>query len=121
VPGLLIARLDLPSTNSVLGQLRQFQRSIAVASVAVTTGLAIAAGTVHTDRGITRVFQAGMAVLAVILLCCLLEFVARRARRRNPVPRSTRLPRWLRAAVRPSRRRWRAHAPDAVFDARGEV
>ena len=121
VPGLLIARLDLPSTKSVLGQLRQFQRSIAIASVAVTTGLAIAAGTVHTDNGITRVFQLGAAVLGLILVCCLLEFVARRARRRSPVPRSARLPRWLRATERPSRRARRAHVPDAVFDARGEV
>ncbi|WP_203701426.1 hypothetical protein [Asanoa iriomotensis] len=115
VPGLLIARLDLPGTNSVLGQLRQFQRSLAIASVAVTTGLAIAAGAVHTDRGITRAFQLGIAVLGLILLCCLVEFVARRARRRSPVPRSARLPRWLRGTQR------RAYAPDAVFDARGEV
>ncbi|WP_089249769.1 hypothetical protein [Asanoa hainanensis] len=118
VPGLLIARLDLPSTHSVLGQLRQFQRTIAFISVAVTTGLAIAAGAVHTDHAITRAFQAGMAVLGLILVCCLLEFLARRARRRNPVPRSSRLPRWLTAtAPRPRR----AYAPDAVFDARGEV
>ncbi|MEV4623502.1 hypothetical protein AB0J74_32945 [Asanoa sp. NPDC049573] len=118
VPGLLIARLDLPSTHSVLGQLRQFQRSLAIASVVVTTGLAIAAGAVHTDHAITRAFQAGVAVLGLILLCCLLEFVARRARRRSPVPRCARLPRWLSvAAGRPRRPR----APDAVFDARGEV
>ncbi len=118
VPGLLIARLDLPSTHSVLGQLRQFQRTIAFASVAVTTGLAIAAGAVHTDHAITRAFQAGIAVLGFILVCCLLEFLARRARRRSPVPRSARLPRWLRATSPRSRR---AYAPDAVFDARGEV
>ncbi|MEV0719192.1 hypothetical protein [Asanoa sp. NPDC050611] len=118
VPGLLIARLDLPSTHSVLGQLRQFQRSLAIASVVVTTGLAIAAGAVHTDLGITRAFQLGTAVLGVILLCCLVEFVARRARRRSPVPGSARLPRWLRAT---QRRHGRAYAPDAVFDARGEV
>ncbi|MEV4535303.1 hypothetical protein AB0J82_15870 [Asanoa sp. NPDC049518] len=118
VPGLLIARLDLPSTHSVLGQLRQFQRTIAYGSVAVTTGLAIAVGAVHTDHAITRAFQAGAAVLGVILVCCLLEFLSRRARRRIPVPRSDRLPRWLRAtAPRPRR----AYAPDAVFDARGEV
>ncbi|MDG4821810.1 hypothetical protein O7635_08080 [Asanoa sp. WMMD1127] len=118
VPGLLIARLDLPSTHSVLGQLRQFQRSLAIASVVVTTGLAIAAGAVHTDHAITRAFQLGMAVLGLILLCCLLEFVSRRARRRSPVPRSARLPRWLRAT---ERRQRRTYAPDAVFDARGEV
>ncbi|GIF51491.1 hypothetical protein DFJ67_7382 [Asanoa ferruginea] len=121
VPGLLIARLDLPSTHSVLGQLRQFQRSLAIASVVVTTGLAIAAGAVHTDHAITRAFQAGLAVLGFILLCCLIEFVARRARRRSPVPRCARLPHWLSVTERRPGRPRRPRAPDAVFDARGEV
>lgn len=118
VPGLLLARLDLPSTNTVLGQLRRFPRSLAVASVAVTTGLAIAVGTLESSRGITRLFQIALAILVVILLCCLGEFVARRVRRRNPVPRSARLPRWLREAGHPPRRPLQ---PDAFFDSRGEV
>ncbi len=118
VPGLLLARLDLPSTNTVLGQLRRFPRSLAFASVAVTTGLAIAVGTVETDWAITRLFQLSLAILAVILLCCLCEFYARRIRRRNPVPRSARVPRWLREADRAPRRTLQ---PDALFDARGEV
>jgi hypothetical protein len=118
VPGLLVARLDLPSTHSVLGQLRQFQRSIAFVSVGVTTGLAIAAGTVHTDLGITRAFQIGIGVLGLILLCCLFEIVARQARRRSAVPRSARLPKWLHATEKRARR---PHVPNAVFDARGEV
>src|SRR5262249_31136264 len=118
VPGLLLARLDLPSTNTVLGQLRRFPRSLAFASVAVTTGLAIAVGTVETDWALTRLFQLSLAILAVILLCCLCEFYARRIRRRSPVPHSARVPRWLREADRAPRRTLQ---PDALFDARGEV
>jgi len=118
VPGLLLARLDLPSTNTVLGQLRRYPRSLAVASVAVTTGLAIAVGTIETNWGITRLFQIALAILAVILLCCVGEFVARRGRRRSPVPRSARLPRWLRQAGGESRGTLQ---PDALFDSRGEV
>jgi len=118
VPGLLLARLDLPSTNTVLGQLRRFPRSLAVASVAVTTGLAIVVGTVETDWAMTRLFQVSLVVLGAILLCCLCEFYARRVRRRSPVPRSDVLPRWLREAGRKPRRTLQ---PDALFDARGEV
>jgi hypothetical protein len=29
VPGILLTRLDIPSTNTVLGQLRSFQRRLA--------------------------------------------------------------------------------------------
>lgn len=118
VPGLLLARLDLPSTNSVLGQLRRFQRSLAVASVAVTTGLAMAVGTVREDWRITRLFQLSLVILGAILLCCLCEFYARRIRRRSRVPRSNGVPRWLReagGAHRPTLQ------PDALFDSRGEV
>jgi hypothetical protein len=118
VPGLLLARLDLPSTNTVLGQLRQFPRTLAFFSVAVTTGLAIVVGTVETDWAMTRLFQVSLVILGGILLCCLCEFYARRVRRRSPVPRSRRVPRWLREAGRRPRRPLQ---PDALFDARGEV
>lgn len=118
VPGLLLARLDLPGTNTVLGQLRRFQRSLAVASVAVTTGLAIAVGTVDGDWGITRLFQVSLGALGLILLCCGCEFAARRVRRGIRVPRSAQVPRWLRATGPAPRRSLR---PDAHFDARGEV
>jgi hypothetical protein len=118
VPGLLLARLDLPSTNTVLGQLRRFPRSLAVASVAVTTALAISVGTVETDWAITRLFQLSLATLGVILLCCVCEFYTGRLRRRSRVPRSARVPRWLREAGRRPRHTLQ---PDALFDARGEV
>ena len=118
VPGLLLARLDLPGTKSVLGQLHQFQRTLAAASVAVTTALAIAVGTVQSDREMTRLFQLALAVLILIFLCCLCEFYARRIHRSSSVPRSARVPRWLRDARRATRR---TVEPDDFFDARGEV
>ncbi|GAA0492719.1 hypothetical protein Ade02nite_69440 [Paractinoplanes deccanensis] len=118
VPGLLLARLDLPSTKSVLGQLHKFQRTLAAASVVVTTALAIAVGTVHSDREMTRLFQLALAVLIVILICCLCEFSARRRHRSSSVPRSARVPRWLRDARGAKRRN---AEPDDFFDARGEV
>jgi hypothetical protein len=116
VPGLLIARLDLPSTRSVLGQLHKFQRTLAAASVVVTTALAIAIGTVRSDREMTRLFQLALAVLIGILICCLCEFYARRGHRVSPVPRSARVPCWLREARRDTRR---VAEPDDFFDARG--
>jgi hypothetical protein len=118
VPGLLLARLDLPGTKSVLGQLHKFQRLLAAASVVVTTALAIAVATVESDRTLTRLFQAALAVLIVILLCCLSEFYARRIHRSSTVPRSAQVPRWLRDARRSTRR---TVEPDDFFDARGEV
>jgi len=118
VPGLLLARLDLPSTKSVLGQLHKFQRTLAAASVVVTTALAIVVGTVDSDREMTRLFQLALAVLIVILLCCLSEFYARRQHRSSSVPRSARVPRWLRDARRATRP---TVEPDDFFDARGEV
>ena len=118
VPGLLLARLDLPSTKSVLGQLHKFQRTLAAASVVVTTALAIVVGTVQSDREMTRLFQLALAVLIAILVCCLCEFYARRIHRSSSVPRSTRVPRWLRDARLATRR---TVEPDDFFDARGEV
>jgi hypothetical protein len=118
VPGLLLARLDLPSTKSVLGQLHKFQRTLAAASVVVTTALAIVVGTVHSDREMTRLFQLALGVLILILICCLCEFYARRIHRGSSVPRSARVPRWLRDARRAGRR---TVEPDDFFDARGEV
>ncbi|MBM2615012.1 hypothetical protein JIG36_05495 [Actinoplanes sp. LDG1-06] len=118
VPGLLLARLDLPSTKSVLGQLHKFQRTLAAASVVVTTALAIVVGTVRDAREMTRMFQLALVVLIAILICCLCEFAARRSHRASSVPRSVRVPRWLRDARRAPAR---TVEPDDFFDARGEV
>ena len=59
-----------------------------------------------------------VAILIVILFCCLCEFYARRTHRSSAVPRSERVPRWLRQACGATRR---PVQPDDFFDARGEV
>jgi hypothetical protein len=118
VPGLLLARLDLPSTRTVQGQLHQFQRTLASASVVVTTALAIAVSTVRSNFEMTRLFELALAALLLILGCCLSEFYARRVRRRGAVPRSVRIPRWLREARGDGRR---PTPPDDFFSARDEV
>ena len=89
VPGLLLARLDLPSTRSVLWALQKYQRMLAAASVMVTTALAIAVGTVRDSHELTRLFQLGLGALIAILICCLSELYARRAHRSSTVPRSS--------------------------------
>jgi hypothetical protein len=86
--------------------------------VAVTTALAIVVATVESDRAMTRFFQLAVGALLVILLCCLSEFYARRIHRSSAVPRSARVPNWLRDAHRSTRR---TVEPDDFFDARGEV
>lgn len=118
VPGLLLARLDLPSSKTVQGQLHQLQQFLAAASVVVTTALAIAVSTVRSDREMTRLFELAVAALVVILVSCLSEFYARRVRRSSPVPRSRWVPYWLRSARGPARR---TMLPDDFFSARDEV
>ncbi|MBU2663767.1 hypothetical protein KOI35_09630 [Actinoplanes bogorensis] len=117
VPGLLLARLDLPSTRSVLWALQKYQRMLAAASVVVTTALAIAVGTVRDSHDLTRMFQLALGALIGILVCCLSELYARRAHRSSSVPRSARVPQWLLSSRGSSRR---TVEPDDFFDARGE-
>jgi hypothetical protein len=96
VPGLMLARLDLPSTNTVLGQLRRSQRAMATLSVCVTTVLAMVVGTVSEALERTIWFWVGTVVLVVLAGLCGVEFAFRRQRRRGGVPRSEKIPAWLR-------------------------
>jgi hypothetical protein len=96
VPGLMLARLDLPSTNTVLGQLRRSQRAMATLSVCVTTVLAMVVGTVDDPGELTRWFWAAALVLVVLSGLCGVEFAFRGQRRRGRVPRSEQIPAWLR-------------------------
>lgn len=96
VPGLMLARLDLPSTNTVLGQLRRSQRTMATLSVGVTTVLAMVVGTVDTPSELTLAFWLATLVLVLLAALCGVEFVFRRGRRRGRVPRSEQIPAWLR-------------------------
>lgn len=119
VPGILLSRLDLPSTNTVLGQLRRFQRVLATSSVVVTTLLAMVVATVGDAGDLTRWFELSTLALLVILGFCVCEFVMRALRRRVRVPRSARIPAWLRSQYpRPG-----GDAPpaDAAFDTGGRT
>ena len=95
VPGLMLARLDLPSTNTVLGQLRRSQRAMATLSVCVTTVLAMVVGTVDSTEGLTISFWVAAVVLVILAGLCGVEFAFRSRRRRGRVPRSEMIPAWL--------------------------
>ena len=114
VPGLMLARLDLPSTNTVLGQLRRSQRAMATLSVCVTTVLAMVVGTVESPEELTMSFWVAALVLLVLSGLCGVEFVFRRQRRRGRVPRSEQIPAWLRQRYGVAYRRHQA--ADASFN-----
>jgi hypothetical protein len=118
VPGILLARLDIPSTHSVLGRLRKFPRGVAFASVAFTTGLAMAVAVQSTGR--TAAFIWCALLLFVLLLLCFVEIFGRSKRRKVLVPSSDAIPSWLRdhfGESRPPGVKAQTHPPDEYFDA----
>ena len=114
VPGLMLARLDLPSTNTVLGQLRRSQRAMATLSVCVTTVLAMVVGTVDSAEGLTISFWVAALVLVLLAGLCGAEFAFRGHRRRGRVPRSEKIPTWLRQHYEVTPRR--PLTADAIFN-----
>jgi uncharacterized membrane protein len=114
VPGIMLTRLDIPSTHSVLGLLRSYPRRIAHASVTVTTLLAVA---VAADYGGAIWFARAAAVLlSLLLVACLAQIRARAIRRRALAPSSFAVPRWLAEAMTLDEDQGR-DTPDLVFDA----
>lgn len=98
VPGLLLSRLDIPSTNTVLGQMRLFPRLCAYASAAV---MAIAAMIVAVANRIS------VPVCMVLLVGLILPFAAAavsllltRLLSARLLPHRTLLPTWIRRALR---------------------
>lgn len=116
VPGILLTRLDIPNTNTVLGQLRVFQRRLAYASLVATTGLGVVFAAAPADWNITWAVVTSVAVLLLLVACCICEFVMRTRRRRALVPRVSAVPVWLRQDMDPDHER-RLQTPDAQFDA----
>jgi uncharacterized membrane protein len=116
VPGILLTRLDIPSTNTVLGQLRSFQRRLAYGSLIATTGLGVAFAAGPADWDITWAVLASVIVLSVLVACCFAEFMMRARRRRAVVPFVAAVPAWLRQdlGVKPDKR---LQPPDVRFDA----
>jgi hypothetical protein len=119
IPGILLARLDIPNTHSILGELRAFPRRIAYASVIVTSSLALIAAADITRLGDWSTYTT--ALLAGFFGLCVLELIARGLRRRSLVPRSKLSPGWLVQAVTGNGRPRNWYAPiDAGFQAIGE-
>jgi hypothetical protein len=116
VPGILLTRLDIPSTNTVLGQLRSFQRRLAYGSLIATTGLGVVVAAGPDDWDISWAVLASVIMLAVLVACCGVEFVMRARRRRAVVPFVAEVPAWLRQdlEVEPTQR---LQSPDVRFDA----
>ena len=95
VPGLLLSRLDLPDTNTVLGHLRMLPRVAAYAAVTVTT---VIAGYVGLRRGhVISMWPLadGAWILLGIGLYVALSLRAKADGVRRRVPRSAMIPRWL--------------------------
>lgn len=65
VPGLLLARLDLPSTNTVVGYLRAAPRVLAFTSVGVMVAVAVATAAGLSEKGQTPVWAS--AALGVLI------------------------------------------------------
>lgn len=126
VPGIMLTRLDIQSTHSVLGRLRRFPQTVAYLSVAFTTGLAlVVAGANEDAKVLWWGFEICAGLLAFLFGLCLLEKAARRYRRKVLVPASATIPAWLRQEFRTGRRPKPLHIgqtrqtvrPDVYFDA----
>ena len=115
VPGILVSRLDIQSTNTVLSQLRAFQRRLAYTALVATTGLALAVAASTRGPVLLDAARLSLLVLLLTLGACRWEFVMRGRRRRTLVPRSAALPAWLQQEMLPGTPR-RAADPDARFD-----
>lgn len=93
VPGILLSRLDIPSTHTVLGVLRIFPRRVAYTSVVVTTALAVAVAAQAPQ--INRYDHWAVGLLGFLTASCALEHVARSLRRHSLAPKSPIVPLWL--------------------------
>jgi hypothetical protein len=93
VPGLLLTRLDIPRSGTVLGQLRMFPRALAYAAVALMTTLAAFVSSVDPmPRAISFWVFWGLVVL---VMGSIAEWLSSRSIRRDTSPRESGLPKWL--------------------------
>jgi hypothetical protein len=115
VPGILVARLDIPSTNTVLGQIRSHQRALAYSALVATTGLAMAIAASPPGPELVEFARISFAALALLLAATLFEFVVRRRRRQALIAPTATLPAWLHLEMGDGSRR--VVEPDARFDA----
>ncbi len=94
VPGLLLARLDIPRRSSVLGTLRRVPQLVAYTAVFVTAALALVVATAEATALGTALLIAVLVLVALIAGAAGNEVIKAR-RRRVPVPRLETTPRWL--------------------------
>jgi hypothetical protein len=95
VPGLLLTRLDLPDTNSVLGRIRLLPRLIAYGAVGA---LALMAAVVATGSSIhPRTLSTLFGILLVLTVFCGCVYVVARHQRGDTAPRGDVVPAWVRA------------------------
>jgi hypothetical protein len=111
VPGIMLSRLDIPSTKTVLGQLRLLPRYVAYASVITAGGLALLVASVRSDELEVPIMIAMYALLVQALLMGV-DAITKARKRRALVPMSEVSPAWLVAEIRPEedgrRTKWSA-------------
>ncbi|MCE7005637.1 hypothetical protein LWC34_22815 [Kibdelosporangium philippinense] len=94
VPGLLLARLDIPSARSVLGQLRLFPRYIAYLSMIIAGALALFVAAAQANA-LGLPFEVAIWLLAVLAASMVVNNIISSVKRRSRVPFSTVSPNWL--------------------------
>jgi hypothetical protein len=112
VPGALLARLNIPSTHSVLGIIRVFPRIIAYSSVVTTTALAL--GVATSWHFLPGLFDIGASLLIALLILSLVVTGVRRRSRRALVAATTATPTWLISEMHRSIKP--APLPNAAFE-----
>lgn len=119
-PGFLFTRLDLPSSRTILGALRELPRVLAVAAVASTTYAAMAVSTGVASSAAARAhFTISFVLLAVVVLIGLWHRAAIRSAIDEKSLLRLRPPRWLAGAVSGSS--GTEAAPDIAFHAVGAL
>jgi hypothetical protein len=112
VPGALLARLNIPSTHSVLGIIRVFPRIIAYSSVVTTTALAL--GVATSWHFLPDLFDIGAGLLIALLILSLVVTGVRRRSRRALVAATAATPAWLVSEMHQSIKP--APLPNAAFE-----
>jgi hypothetical protein len=101
VPGLLLARLDLPSTNTVVGYLRSAPRALAFTSFGVMLLVAVAtAADLKQDDAVPIWARIGLCVLLACFLLAVVGSVRARLRRQATGLDVLSPPRWLSELIR---------------------
>jgi hypothetical protein len=99
VPGVMLSRLDIPSSKSVLGRLRLFPRYVAFTAVVVAGALALTVAGGRDDQ-LAGPFVMAIVALLVLAVLVVVDGVAKAVKRRSRVPVNQVSPDWLIAEIR---------------------